>query len=67
MTVQLVLKVLLVGAMIATLGVLTLGLFNMSKDGKRAGERSNKMMHLRILFQALAVVIFSLLLFLKMK
>ena len=67
MTVQLVLKILLVGAMLATVVALTLGLFNMSKEGKATGERNNKMMRLRILFQALAIVIFSLLLFLKGK
>ncbi|OJW51015.1 MAG: hypothetical protein BGO67_11810 [Alphaproteobacteria bacterium 41-28] len=66
MTVQLVLKILLIGAMVATVGALTLGLFSM-KEGKEAGERSNKMMRLRILFQALAIVIFSILLFLQGK
>lgn len=66
MTIQLVLKILLIGAMIATVGALTFGLFNI-KEGKEAGERSNKMMRLRILFQALAILIFSLLLFFKVK
>jgi hypothetical protein len=66
MTVQLVLKILLIGAMLATVGALTLGLFNI-REGKEAGERSNKMMRLRILFQALAILIFSLLLFFKAK
>ncbi|HUX79237.1 MAG TPA: twin transmembrane helix small protein [Alphaproteobacteria bacterium] len=67
MTVQLVLKILLIGAMLATVGALTIGLFNMSKEGKEAGERSNKMMRLRIIFQALAIVIFSILLFWKVQ
>lgn len=67
MTGQLILKILLAGTMIATIGALTIGLFNMSKEGKELGERSNKMMRLRILFQAFAIVIFSILLLLKMK
>lgn len=67
MTVDLALKIGLAGAMIATAGSLVLGLFNMFKEGKEAGERSNKMMRLRIIFQGLAIFIFSLLLFLKAK
>lgn len=67
MTFQAVLKILLVGAMFATVVTLTLGLFNMTKEGKGAGERSNKMMRLRIFFQALAILIFSILLFFKGK
>lgn len=60
-----VLKLLLVGAMVATVGALALGLLNMLKEGEKASLRSNKMMRLRILFQALAILIFSLLLFFK--
>lgn len=67
MTFELVLKILLIGAMIATLGALAFGLFNMFKEGKEADERSNRLMRLRILFQALAILIFSVLLFLKAK
>jgi len=67
MTIAFLLKVLLVGVMIATVGTLAIGLFNMFKEGDEVGERSNKMMRLRILFQALAILIFSLLLFLKAK
>lgn len=67
MTLELTLKILLIGAMIATLGALTFGLFNMFKEGKEADERSNRLMRLRILFQALAILIFSVLLFLKAK
>ncbi|MBY0501798.1 MAG: twin transmembrane helix small protein [Alphaproteobacteria bacterium] len=65
MTLNLVLKILLIVAMGATFGILVLGLLNMFKEGKKAEERSNRMMSLRILFQALAILIFSLLLFLK--
>jgi uncharacterized membrane protein YidH (DUF202 family) len=67
MTTTYVLKILLIGAMIATVGALALGLFNMFKEGKEADERSNRMMRYRILFQAIAIVIFSVLLFLKAK
>ena len=67
MTLDLFLKVLLIGAMVATIGALTAGLINMFKQGKEAGERSNKMMRFRIFFQALAILIFSFLLFLKAK
>lgn len=63
MTTTVFLKILLIGAMAATVGALVLGLFNMLKDGEKANIRSNKMMRLRILFQALAILIFSLLLF----
>jgi len=65
MTLTFFLKILLIGAMVATVGALALGLLNMLKDGKTADIRSNKMMRLRILFQALAILIFSLLLFFK--
>jgi len=67
MTLELFFKICLFGAMIATAGALGIGLLNMFKEDKKARERSNKMMRLRILFQALAVLIFSLLLFLKVK
>ena len=67
MTVELILKFLLIGAMAATVIALVVGLFTMFKAGPQANARSNKMMRLRILFQALAILIFSLLLFLKAK
>jgi hypothetical protein len=67
MTLQIILKFLLIAAMAATLGALIIGLSTMFKAGHQADERSNKMMRLRILFQALAILFFSLLLFLKAK
>lgn len=67
MTATLLLKILLIGAMTATVGALILGLFTLFKEGKEADAQSNKMMRLRILFQALAILIFSCLLFLKAK
>ena len=65
MTFESLLKTLLVFALIATAGALIVGLFQMFKEGKKASEKSNKMMRLRILFQGLAILIFSILLFLK--
>lgn len=65
MTTTLVLKILLIGAMAATLITLIMGLLTMFKAGHEADERSNKMMRLRILFQAIAILLFSLLLWLK--
>ncbi len=65
MTASFFLKILLIGAMVATVGTLVVGLFNMLKTGKEADRRSNQMMRLRILFQALAILIFSLLLLFK--
>ena len=67
MVTELVLKILLIGAMAATVGALIMGLFSMFKEGKEAGERSNKMMRYRIFFQALAILIFSFLIFFKVK
>lgn len=67
MTVGLFLKVILVLAMVGTVISLIFGLFNMFKKGQEAGARSNQMMRFRIFFQALAILIFSLLLFSKAK
>lgn len=67
MTTALVLKFLLIGAMAATLITLIMGLLTMFKAGHKADERSNKMMRLRIVFQALAILFFSLLLLFKAK
>jgi len=67
MTLDLFLKVFLVLAMAGTVISLVFGLFNMFKKGQEAGVQSNKMMRFRIYFQALAILIFSLLLFSKAK
>lgn len=67
MTTALVLKILLMGAMAATFITLVMGLLTMFKAGHKTDERSNKLMRLRIIFQALAILFFSLLLFLKAK
>jgi hypothetical protein len=67
MTAAFFLKILLVTSMIATVGVLVLGLFNLFKEDKATEARSNKIMRWRILFQAFAIFIFSLILFFKVK
>ncbi len=65
MTLELFLKGLLVLAMIGTVGALVFGIFQLFHDGKEASERSNKMMRYRIIFQVLATLVFSFLLFLQ--
>ncbi len=50
------LPVLIVVAMLATLGVLGLGLLNMAR-GKSA-QRSNKLMQSRVLLQGIALLLF---------
>ena len=50
------LPVLIVVAMLATLGVLGLGLFNLAR-GKSA-QRSNKLMQSRVLLQGIALLLF---------
>lgn len=67
MTPEFILKSLLIIAMTATAGALIIGIINMFKTDPEADERSNKMMRWRIFFQALAILIFSLLLFIKAK
>jgi hypothetical protein len=53
------------GAMLATLGVLVLGLLNMvrqrSKAGESAGRISNRLMQYRVLFQGAALLLLCLL------
>ena len=67
MTLTFLLKILLIAAMAATVVVLIMGLLTMFKEGHEAYERSNKMMRLRIISQALAILFFTLLIFLKAK
>jgi len=55
--------VLLVIAMIGTLGVLFFGLFSMARGGEFNKRNANKLMRLRVLMQFIAVVLFVLLIF----
>ncbi|MEB3701895.1 Putative twin transmembrane helix small domain protein [Candidatus Bealeia paramacronuclearis] len=65
MTAQGVITVLLFIAMGATLLVLALGIANLFLKGTDNPERSNKLMRMRIGFQALALALFAILLLLK--
>lgn len=59
--------VLLVLAMVATVGVLFLGLFSMARGGEFNERNSNKLMRARIVCQAVALVLFALLMVLMGK
>jgi hypothetical protein len=51
---------LLVIAMAATVAVLATGVIGMGRSGPKAGSRSNKLMQARIVFQAVAILLFML-------
>ena len=53
---------LLVIAMAATVAVLATGVIGMGRSGPKAGSRSNKLMQARIVFQAVAILLFMLVL-----
>jgi hypothetical protein len=53
--------VLLVLAMLATVGVLFVGLFSMARGGEFNQRNSNKLMRWRIVCQAVALALFALL------
>jgi hypothetical protein len=55
---EFVLPILVVIAMLATVGVLLLGVFNMAKGGNP--QRSNKLMQLRVWIQGIALLLFVL-------
>lgn len=55
------LTVLLVVAMLATLGVLVAGMIGMVRGA--SGRTSNKLMRMRVLFQGIALAILAVLLF----
>ena len=53
-----VFPILVVLAMLATLGVLFLGVFGMGREGLAARVRSNKLMQWRVILQAGALLLF---------
>ena len=57
-------QILLVLFMIATLVVVTVGVIAMAINGKLNKNHSNKLMRLRVLFQAVAILVFVLLIWL---
>jgi len=65
MTTQVVLKVLLAGAMGGTVVVLILGLLSFSKGAASAGPYRNKLMQGRVLLQGVALLLFALLLLMR--
>ena len=50
--------------MIGALGVVVIGVIAMATNGKINKKHSNKLMRLRVLFQAIAVVIFVIIVWL---
>ena len=57
-----VFTILLFMAMAATLGALVWGLIAMARGGEFNAKWSNKMMRYRVLFQAIAIAVFAVLL-----
>ena len=51
-------QIILVLFMVATLAVVVVGVIAMAINGKLNRNHSNKLMRLRVLFQALAILIF---------
>ena len=52
---------LMIGAMLATLGVLLFGLFSMARGGDFNRRDSNRLMRARVLLQGAAIILFLLL------
>lgn len=59
------LYVLILFVLAAVVAVLALGIGNFGKGGTDSAKRSNKLMQYRILFQAVAVILILLFIFLK--
>ena len=55
------LPILIIVAMVATLGALGLGLISMVKGGEFNAKHSNKLMRLRVILQFSAIVLLGLL------
>lgn len=60
LTMHSVLPIVIAVAMLATVGVLALGVINMTRRGHNAAQISNKLMQYRVLLQALALALFAL-------
>ena len=50
--------ILLIAAMVATLGVLFMGLFSMARGGEFAKRNSNCFMRWRVIMQGIAILLF---------
>lgn len=56
---------LLYVSMIALIGVLGFGIYNLYKTGGEARSRSNKLMRLRVVIQAVAILLLGAIAFIK--
>ena len=61
------LKFFLIIAMIATAGILVMGLLNMFRSDEKGKNLSNKFMVWRVWLQGLALIIFAIILYTKGK
>ena len=57
-------QIILVIFMVATLAVVVVGVIAMAVNGKLNKNHSNKLMRLRVLFQAIAVLVFVVIIWL---
>lgn len=55
-----ILPILVVTAMLAALGVLLMGVVGMARRGNTASLKSNKLMQWRVILQAIALVLFAI-------
>ena len=60
-----VLQIVLVVFMAGTLGAVVIGVIAMAVNGKLNKNHSNKLMRLRVLFQAIAVLVFVVIIWLS--
>ncbi|VAV94926.1 hypothetical protein MNBD_ALPHA06-266 [hydrothermal vent metagenome] len=58
-------NILIFVALALVAGTLMAGMFNMARGGKGEGARSNKLMRLRVILQAVAIVLLMIGFFLK--
>ena len=57
-------QIILVLFMLATLAVVVIGVITMAVNGKLNKNHSNKLMRIRVLFQAVAILIFVIIIWL---
>ena len=57
-------QIILVVFMVATLAVVVIGVITMAVNGKLNKNHSNKLMRIRVLFQAVAILIFVIIIWL---
>jgi len=65
MTIMDVLQIVLVVFMAGALGAVVIGVIAMAVNGKLNKNHSNKLMRLRVLFQAIAVLVFVIIIWLS--